>query len=305
MLTAAGLTKSYRGVCVVDGVSIRLGSGEVLGLLGPNGAGKTTIVGMLYGIVFPDAGSVNLAGFDLADDPRNARSVIGVVTQEDNLDPDFNAEENLIRFATYHRMSLPQARLRASELLEMTELKEHRLKSIQELSGGMKRKLVLARALISNPKVVFLDEPTTGLDPDARQDFWRIVLTLRSQGAAVLLTTHYMEEAERLCDRVMLLQKGKVLDEASPIELVKKYAGEEVLEITGVDGRKLEALRVQYDLWLRTYSISQVLGLPPSSQPGKRDEVVRAVESLNPTRLVRRSSNLEDVFLTLTGEVLQ
>lgn len=301
MLQASNLTKSYNGKFVVDNVSLSVTPGEIVGLLGPNGAGKTTTVSMLYGLVIPDSGSVHLGGFDLYKQPVQARAVIGVVPQEDNLDPDFTTEENLTRFATYYGHSLAEGYKRGKELLEIVGLGEHSDKAIDELSGGMKRRLVLARALINKPQVIFLDEPTTGLDPDARQDFWRIVLELRSIGTAVLITTHYMEEAERLCGRVLLIQEGKILDEDSPSKLSEKYVGSEVIEVHGIAVPEIGKIGTNYGLSIRNYGGGQILVLPPENA----DQIVREIVQHEPTKLLRRKANLEDVFLTLTGQSLE
>jgi lipooligosaccharide transport system ATP-binding protein len=297
---AVDLHKSFAGVPVVKGISLELRPGEIVGFLGPNGAGKTTTVGMLYGIVIPDSGKVEIEGINLFQRPREARAYIGVVPQEDNLDPDINVEENLVRFATYFGLSIAEGRARAEELLALTGLGEHRKKRIDELSRGMRRRLVLARALLNRPKIVFLDEPTTGLDPDVRQEFWKLVLKLREQGTAVLLTTHYMEEAERLCSRVLLLQAGALLDEGSPGELVSRYVGKDLCEVIGLGERQIAELKERFDLWVRPYSVGHLVPLPEAG----REEILMFLRSLSPESLTIRSGDLEDVFLGLTGSML-
>src|SRR4028118_1421489 len=216
------LWKTYGSRQVVQGVNFTLHPGEILGLLGPNGAGKTTTVGMLYGAVVPSRGFVQLGQHQVQAQGRQVRASMGIVTQEDNLDPDFTVFENLAYFAHHYRIIGKAARNRAGELLAQVGLQEYASNRVDELSGGMKRRLVLARALINNPQVVFLDEPTTGLDPDARQDFWKLVSQLKQQGCGVLLTTYYMDEAQRLCDRLILLQQGKMIDQGTPEELIER-----------------------------------------------------------------------------------
>ncbi len=299
-LIAYDLCKQYGEIPVVQDVSFTLNFGEVLGLLGPNGAGKTTIVGMLYGAVTPNRGFVQFGSIQVQSDGRTARSKMGIVTQEDNLDPDFSVFENLLHFAHHYHLVGKTARKRVGELLARVDLKEHAQKRVDELSGGMKRRLVLARALINHPQVVFLDEPTTGLDPDARQEFWKLVIDLKQQGCGVLLTTHYMDEAQRLCDRLLLLQQGQMIDQGTPIELIDRTIGKEVVEIEGVDEARLQALATQFDTWCRPFGSGYLLALPTIPTP-LWDHLV----ATEPQRLTRRHANLEDVFLRLTGKVLE
>jgi len=298
-LVAYDLYKQYGDTPVVQNVSFTIHPGEVLGLLGPNGAGKTTIVGMLYGGVAPSRGFVKLGSIQVQSDGRTARAKMGIVTQEDNLDPDFSVFENLLHFAHHYHLVGTAARNRVGELLAQVNLEGHAKKRIDELSGGMKRRLVLARALINHPHVVFLDEPTTGLDPDARQEFWKLVIALKQQGCGVLLTTHYMDEAQRLCDRLLLLQQGQVIDQGAPDELIERTIGKEVVEIEGVDEVKLQALAAQFNTWCRPFGSGYLLALPGYTPLW--DYLVAA----EPQRLTRRLANLEDVFLRLTGKVLE
>lgn len=299
-LTAYDLWKIYGDHPVVKGVNLTVNPGEVLGLLGPNGAGKTTIVGMLYGAVVPSRGFVQLGDIQVQTQGPQARSKMGIVTQEDNLDPDFSVIENLIYFAHHYRMVGKAARSRASELLALVNLEEQAKYAIDELSGGMKRRLVLARALINHPQMVFLDEPTTGLDPDARQEFWKLVIHLRQQGSGVVLTTHYMDEAQRLCDRLMLLQAGQVIDQGTPSELIERTIGKDVVEIEGVEEPVLQQLAAQAQTWGRSFGKGYLIALPMGSS-----SLWQELTALNPERLVRRQANLEDVFLRLTGDRLQ
>jgi lipooligosaccharide transport system ATP-binding protein len=300
ILVAHGLWKSYGKHSVVEGVQFDIDRGEVLGLLGPNGAGKTTIVGMLYGAVKPTRGFVNVGGSQVQSEGRQARERMGIVTQDDNIDLDFTVLDNLIHFAHHYRITGKAARQRAMEVLELVNLEAYAKRSPKELSGGMKRRLVLARALLNHPKVIFLDEPTTGLDPEARQDFWKIVLNLRQQGCGVLLTTHYMDEAQRLCDRLLLLQQGKVIDEGTPDQLVARTVGHEVVEIEGITAEVLQDLLADYPpVWHRAFGNGFLLALPPDPDP-----LWEAMMAMRPRRLTRRLADLEDVFLRLTGSSL-
>jgi lipooligosaccharide transport system ATP-binding protein len=295
------LWKTYGSRQVVQGINFTLNPGEILGLLGPNGAGKTTTVGMLYGAVVPSRGFVQLGQNQMQVQGRQARASMGIVTQEDNLDPDFTVFENLGHCAHHYRIIGKAARNLAGELLAQVGLQDYASNRIDELSGGMKRRLVLARAMINNPQVVFLDEPTTGLDPDARQDFWRIVTQLKQRGCGVLLTTHYMDEAQRLCDRLILLQDGKMIDQGTPDELIERTVGREVAEIEGIDEQTLQQLAYRSGTWYRPFGSSYLIGLPVDN-PQLLWEQLNATA---PQRLTRRRTNLEDVFLRLTGASLE
>ena len=306
VLEVSGVRKVYGDRAVVDDVSFHLNAGEVLGLLGPNGAGKTTIVGMLYGVIDPTSGTVRYSqsgvglegGLFLPRDGRAIRRALGVVPQTDNLDRDFPVEENLIQFAHHYGISGAPARRRVREVLERLRIVEHARKTPFELSGGIKRRVVLARALLADPMILFLDEPTTGLDPDARQDFGRVVQELRAEGRAILLTTHYMEEARRLCDRLIILQRGRVVDQGLPEEMVVKLVGAEVLEVTGGEESAVTALVAKHNAWIRKFGTGFVCGLPEGELLWQELRRVPGVQ------IVRRPGNLEDVFLILTGDRL-
>lgn len=300
-LVAHSLCKSYGDRSVVQDVSFTLEAGEILGFLGPNGAGKTTTIGMLYGAVIPDRGFVQLDRWHVQTQGQQARSYMGIVTQEDNLDPELTVFENLVFFANYYRVTGQAARLRAGELLTQVGLQEYGKYKPDELSGGLKRRAVLARALINKPRIVFLDEPTTGLDPDARQEFWKLVSQLKQDGCGVLLTTHYMDEVQRLCDRLLLLQQGQVVDQGTPTALVERIIGLEVLEIVGVAEPVLQHLATQAGVWCRPFGNGYLLALP-EREP---DQLWQQLTSTQPTSLTRRRANLEDVFLRLTGRSLQ
>ncbi|MCU0566014.1 MAG: ABC transporter ATP-binding protein [Oculatellaceae cyanobacterium Prado106] len=285
---------------VVQGVSFNLHRGEVLGLLGPNGAGKTTTVGMLYGAVLPDRGTVQLSGLPVQNRNRMARMHLGVVTQDDNLDPDFNVFDNLIHFAHHYGITGKAARKRAGEILAQVNLENVAKYRIDRLSGGMRRRLALGRALINHPKVIFLDEPTTGLDPDARQDFWKLITELKREGCGILLTTHYMDEAQRLCDRLLLLQQGQVIDEGTPNELILRIVGHEVVELEDVAPDTLEELTRNANTWYRPFGTGYIIALP-NPHP---ETLWHILTDLKSSRIARRRANLEDVFIRLTGSLL-
>ena len=225
---------------------------------------------------------------------------MGIVTQEDNLDPDLNVLDNLIYFARHYRITGIAARRRAAELLHLVGLQDREQSQIEELSGGLKRRLVLARALLNQPKIVFLDEPTTGLDPDARQDFWKLVIQLKQTGCGVVLTTHYMDEAERLCDHLLLMQNGLVVDAGTPQELIERTVGNEVVEVEGVSVELLKALAADAGTWSRPFSNGYLIVMPQHNAQA----LIARIEQEHPTRFSRRRANLEDVFLRLTEKSL-
>lgn len=213
----------------VSGISFSIAAGECFGLLGPNGAGKTTSINCITGFYPATAGEIRIHGFNVFTEPKKARQNLGVCSQDDTLDSDFNAFDQLVRHATYFRMPMAEAKQRASAMLERFGIADKAHQPVESLSGGMRRRLQLARALISAPDVLILDEPTTGLDPDIRRLVWQALKNERSRGAAILLSTHYMEEAERLCDRIAIMHSGKILDIDTPQRLVKKYITKKVV----------------------------------------------------------------------------
>lgn len=229
-LTVERLKKCYRkaegeSFCAVKDVSLHVERGECLGLLGPNGAGKSTTMRCVTGFYPPTEGVVRIFGIDVQKQPREARAEMGVCVQEETLDTDFSVFPQMVRYATFFRIPVKEGERRAQELLERFGLWDKRKESIESLSGGMKRRLQVARALISHPKLLILDEPTTGLDPEARRSLWDILVDLRRHNVSMLLSTHYMEEAERLCDRVAIIHRGEILDTASPQDLIAKHVG--------------------------------------------------------------------------------
>lgn len=234
-LVVKNLKKSYQKMSggileAVRDISFEVRSGECFGLLGPNGAGKSTAINCTIGFYPPTAGTVTICGSDVHREPKVARKQLGVCPQEDTLDTDFSVRDQLVRHAAFFKLAPKQRQVRADELLERFRLKDQAKEMVDALSGGMRRKLQVARALISHPKVLILDEPTTGLDPDARRQLWEVLVEERQNGTAILLSTHYMDEAERLCDRIALLDHGKILDLQSPEKLIKDHAGEIPIE---------------------------------------------------------------------------
>lgn len=246
LLDVRGLVKHLGGKCVVDGVDLACHAGEVLGLLGPNGAGKTTSLRMCYGFLTPEAGSIRIAGYDLATDGDAARRALGVCTQDNSYDSDFTVRGNLEQTARFYRPKIADVAGRVSELLAQFDLEAYADHKPDMLSGGYKRRLMIARAVVHRPRVVFLDEPTTGLDPQARMGVWELVSDLREAGMAVVLTTHYMDEAERLSDRLILLECGKVRAAGTTRELLGDVVGEHIVMMEAKDAA-LEAVQI----WMR------------------------------------------------------
>jgi lipooligosaccharide transport system ATP-binding protein len=228
---ARDLRKSYDGRVAVDGIDFEVEPGTCFGFLGPNGAGKTTTMKMIYGLATVGGGELRVLGIDVVADPRGVKAHLGVVPQETNLDGEFTVLENLLVQASYFGISGREAEPRARRLLEFTQLNERAGDRIPTLSGGMKRRLLVARALINEPDIMVLDEPTTGLDPQARLAVWRAMEELKDQGVTLLLTTHYMEEAARLCDRLLIIDLGRVVAEGEPIALVRKHQAENLEEV--------------------------------------------------------------------------
>ncbi len=299
IVLARGLSKNYGPIWAVDGISFEVLAGECYGFLGPNGAGKTTAIRMIYCRTLPTSGVLNVFGLDVRDHAREIKALIGLAPQENNLDPDLNVIENLIVYSRYYDIPRSEAEERGKELLRFLSIDERRKEEVTKLSGGMQRRLVIARALINNPRLLILDEPTTGLDPQARHLIWQRLRELKGKGVTMILTTHYMEEAEKLCDRVAVMDSGKILAEGSPHQLIKRYAGEHVFEIRHAEDngllRKLEGLE---------YSIEQAGDtIYIFSKDG--DEIGKRLLPLKDSEILHRRANLEDVFLRLTGKELR
>lgn len=224
------LVKNYKNFKAVDGISFYVEPGQCFGLLGPNGAGKSTTIACITGLYPPTLGEVLIDGYNIHTQPKQAKIHLGVCLQEDSVETEFSVYDQLLLHASYFRIPKTEAKKRANYLLEKLQLEDKILYLTPALSGGMKRRLQIAKALISNPKVLVLDEPTTGLDPEARRILWDIILEMRAKGTAILLTTHYMDEAERLSDKVALMYKGKLFDTGSPFELIQKHIGNVLIQ---------------------------------------------------------------------------
>ncbi len=298
-IVARELTKRYGDLEAVRGVSFEVAKGEIVGFLGPNGAGKTTTVRMLSCFLPPTSGTARIHDLDVRERPRDVKRILGVCPQEDNLDPDFHVVKNLLVYGRYFGLPRRVVRDRALELLAFVALSDKAHAPISALSGGMKRRLVLARALLNEPRVLILDEPTTGLDPQARHAIWTRVRNLRSLGTTVLLTTHYMEEASQLCDRIVIMDGGKIHHEGAPQELVEREVGRTVVEAWNYGEDFLHFVRA---LPGRLEEVGDRLYFYP--QEG--DHIERTFEQRFPQqdRLIRRAT-LEDVFLKLTGRALR
>ena len=300
ILALAGVCKSYGGARVVDGLDLEVVRGECFALLGPNGAGKTTTLRLCLGLTAPDAGTIRLGGFDVPPKAREARIRVGVVPQMDNLDPDFTASENLLVFGRYFGLSDVAIRARIPSLLEFASLTSKADAKIGELSGGMKRRLTLARSLVNDPDVIFMDEPTTGLDPQARHLIWDRLKSLRADGKTIVLTTHFMDEAERLADRLAVIDVGRKITEGTPRALIAEHIEPHVVEVYG-DGARPWAVAQGAALSTR-FEISgeTVFCYTDAPQP-----LLDHLAQVRDVRYLHRPANLEDVFLKLTGREMR
>jgi lipooligosaccharide transport system ATP-binding protein len=301
-LVARDLKKSYDGFEAVKGVSFQVHRGECFGFLGPNGAGKTTTMKMIYGAVIPTSGELDVAGLDIRRCEREIKRRIGVVPQENNLDDELKVRENLLVYGRYYDLSRKLALQRADELLEFVQLTEKAESKVEHLSGGMKRRLLIARALINDPEIVVLDEPTTGLDPQARHLVWDRLRALTAEGKTLLLTTHYMEEAARLCDRLVIMEGGLIIAEGAPGELVEEHVSPQVLEFRAPPG-SLEKLRPVVEAAADAVERSGEALLAFTADGEALIEEVHA-SGIEVENTVYRQAGLEDVFLRLTGRRL-
>ena len=303
VVEATDLKKRHGDFEAVRGISFRIEAGSCFGILGPNGAGKTSTLRMVQAVSAPSAGRLRVLGLDPVSDGATVRSRIGVVPQDDNLDPDLDVRENLYVYARYFRMSRAEAERRAKTLLEFVSLTEKSNRRIRELSGGIKRRLVIARALVNEPELVVLDEPTTGLDPQARHHVWQKLRELKERGVTTAITTHYMDEAERLCDVVVIMDGGRIIATGAPAAVIREHAGEEVveLEVSEEDEKKiLDGLSLEGALTERTGDTRRFF---LSRRSGLADRLIeRARAARAPCSL--RNASLEDVFLRLTGRDL-
>ncbi len=298
-IRARGLLKRFGELVAVDGIDFSVAEGECFGLIGPNGAGKTSTIRMITCVSPLTAGELQVAGMDVRTEGRRIKAILGIVPQEESLDPDLTVWQNLAVYARYFDIPAPVARRRAAEVLELFQLLDRRGEVVDNLSGGMKRRLTVARALINEPKILVLDEPTTGLDPQARHMVWQKLPYLRSQGITMLLTSHYMEEAAHLCDRLLVMHLGRILAEGAPNELIERHVGQQVLEVRLDDGRRSEAFDLlQRHDGLRMEEVEDVLyvfGQGQAWQP-----ILDALAGFGEGAHLRKAT-LEDVFLQITG----
>ncbi|MBC7802641.1 MAG: ATP-binding cassette domain-containing protein [Candidatus Parcubacteria bacterium] len=298
-LSVRGLRKRFGDTEVVCGVDLEVAPGECFGLLGPNGAGKTTTLRLCLGLADPDAGEIRLLGHEVPAHGREARASVGVVPQFDNLDPDFSVAENLVVYGRYFGLKGRDIAPRIPQLLEFAGLTGRADSKIQTLSGGMKRRLTLARALVNDPRLLFMDEPTTGLDPQARHLIWERLRRLIQEGRTLVLTTHFMEEAERLCSRVAIMDHGRIIAQGTPRELIARHIESQVVEVhgPGVEAWMEEAKQrsSRTELAGETVFCYAVNAEPLIASLQQRPELV----------YLHRPANLEDLFLKLTGRDLR
>src|SRR4051812_4160332 len=284
-----GFVKRFGPLTAVDGLDLEVPFGTCVGLLGPNGAGKSTTMKALTAQVIPDEGELEVLGYALPHDSKQARALMGVVPQLDNLDVSLTVEQNLLVFAYLYRLSARERKPAIERALEVANLADRRDTKVDQLSGGMRRRLLIARALIHQPRLVLLDEPTVGLDPQVRQGLWALIDLMRSEGVSILMSTHYIEEAERLCDSVTIMSHGKSVAVGPPHDLIREHAGAEAIEVYGPPARlKVVEADALARGW-RTRRTGTSVAILHSNGTGELDGV-------------RRVTNLEDVFVLLTGE---
>ncbi|GLW99949.1 ABC transporter [Microtetraspora sp. NBRC 16547] len=304
MIFARDLVKRFGDFTAVKGIDVEVAPGEAFGFLGPNGAGKSSTMRMISCVSAPTSGELRILGMDPVRDGTKIRARLGVCPQLDNLDPDLSVRENLTTYARYFGLSRAEGRRRADELLEFVQLSDRAGSMVEPLSGGMKRRLTIARAMINEPDIVLLDEPTTGLDPQARHLLWERLFRLKQRGTTLVLTTHYMDEAEQLCDRLVVMDGGKIVAEGSPRSLIETYSTAEVVELRFPDGLDFNA-----DYAAKLGGIGERVDPLPDRVLLYADDGDAAVaevqrRGLVPSSVLVRRSTLEDVFLHLTGRTL-
>jgi lipooligosaccharide transport system ATP-binding protein len=284
-----GVVKKFGPITAVDGLDLDVPYGKCVGLLGPNGAGKSTTMKMLTAQAIASKGSIDVLGYKLPEDSKQARAEMGVVPQLDNLDTSLTVDQNLLVFAFLYRVPANERKEAINRILKLANLTERRNAKVEELSGGMRRRLLIGRALLHNPRLLLLDEPTVGLDPQVRQELWALIDKLRSEGVSILMSTHYIEEAERLCETVTIMSHGKAIAVGSPHELIRKYAGSEALEVYGSPTRLAEIEDIAKQKGWST------------RRTGTSISILRIKGKVD-FEGERRATNLEDVFVLLTGE---
>ena len=298
VIRASGITKRFGDVVAVDGISFHVRRGETYGLLGPNGAGKTTTMRLMSGLSPLTSGELTVAGIDVSSQAREVRNLLGVVTQQDGLDTDLNARDNLIVYGFIAGLSRAQAERRADAVLMLFDLTDKSREEIDYLSGGMKRRLAIARAFMTSPQVMVLDEPTTGLDPQGRNRVWQELETMKEAGVTIFMSTHYMDEAAALCDRLAIMHHGKILAEGTPDELVDRHAGHEVAQVRVSNGARRDVVSWIGNAGLDYREAGAVITV--TSPSGGRPDL----SGLEGARIAYRPSNLEDVFLSMAGRKL-
>ena len=298
VIEADHLEKRFNSFTAVDRITFSVLEGEVFGFLGPNGAGKTTTMKMIQCISPKTSGTLRVAGMDVEAYPEKIKALLGVVPQETNLDPEFSTIDNLLMYARYFGIPREEAMKRAEELLGFVQLEEKRDTKIDRLSGGMKRRLILARALINRPRILIMDEPTIGLDPQARHLIWDRFKLLQTQGNTIVLTTHYLEEAERLCDRLVIMDQGRILVEGTPKDLVSAEIGTDIVELERTDETTscLIRLGARFEVAGETIQVY-------TASPGETTKAL--LEQCSVGKIMARKATLEDVFLKLTGRKLK
>lgn len=297
-ILAEELTKEFNGFLAVNHINFKIKEGEIFGFLGPNGAGKTTTMRMIQGVSPKTSGNLKVKNMEVEEHPREVKKILGILPQENNLDPDFTVFKNLIVYARYYDVSRKEAEKRALSLLKLVHLEERKDFSIDKLSGGMKRRLMLARALINNPEILILDEPTTGLDPQARHLIWDKIKGLKREGVTIVLTTHYMEEASQLCDNLVIMDFGRIIAEGKPQELISKHIGVKVLEVDS----KPEVLNYLLEVGEKFEQFSDRICVFTRKPEELMNEITRKIKL---EKTVVREASLEDVFLKLTGRGLR
>ena len=301
LIHARGLVKRFGDLVAVDGIDFDVAKGEAFGFLGPNGAGKSSTMRMIGCVSPPTGGTLRILGLDPVKDGPQIRGRLGVVPQQDTLDTELTVRENMIIYGRYFGLSRKECRVRAERLLEFVQLSERANDRVEPLSGGMKRRLTIARSLVNDPEVLLLDEPTTGLDPQARHAVWDRLFRLKQQGVTLVLTTHYMDEAEQLCDRLVVMDRGAIAEEGSPAELIQRLSSREVVELRFTH----DVPKVDEHVFNGQVSRIEVLPDRLLLYTDDGDALVPiAHERLNPHSVLVRRSTLEDVFLRLTGRTL-
>ena len=299
VISSRGLTKMFASRVAVNGVDFDVYPGRCFGFVGPNGAGKTTTLRMAMGLTPLSGGTLSVFGLPVSENASAIRARVGIVPQADNLDPDFTVEENLYVYASFFGLSRRQVAPRIESLLKFASLTDRRRARTDTLSGGMQRRLTIARALINDPELVVLDEPTTGLDPQARHVIWERLTELKLRGKTLLLTTHYMEEAERLCDELLIMDEGRILDQGSPRQLIERHVEPEVIEVRSGGGQALQQVAEASGCRL------EHMGTCLYCYTREPAQLIAALKDAHGLTFLHRPTSLEDVFLRLTGRELR